>query len=234
MAVFLLVSLSSYMRRNELMGLRRRSSIAPAAGISQIWSLLLFPVGAGQAGQDRRQRRHHRDGFAAPPVLGAHLRALASGPSEGAVWTFTCPQYLQEFKVSLVELGTTKVIVPCQTRHSGPSIDIARRYRTVSEARRRGQWASVKSAQRCAKGARLGQSWELLPASLRRLLEACEGALEDILLGRPHGVALPWRGTSEVAASSTSTQAPEVTRGQRSSRVATLTRTIEPVGPRRT
>ena len=37
----------------------------------------------------------------------------------------------------------------------------------------------------------------MLPAPVRRLLEACEAALEDTLLGRPHGVALPWRGTSK-------------------------------------
>eukprot|EP00959_Pyramimonas_sp_CCMP1952_P255406 5334674-Pyramimonas_sp.AAC.1 len=85
--------------------------------------------------------------------LGPILKVLASGPRGEVVWTFTYLQYLQEFKASLAELGITEVIVPCQTRRSGPSIDIARRYRTVSEAQRRGQWASAKSAQRCEKGA---------------------------------------------------------------------------------
>ena len=166
--------------------------------------------------------------------LGPILKVLATGPKEESVWTFTYPQYLLELKAALSELEVNETIVPYQTRHSGPSIDIARRYRSVPEAQRRGQWASVKSVQRYEKGARLGESWELLPASVRGLLEACEAALGDILLGRPHGVALPWRGTSKGATSSTSTRAPEVLLERRSSRGATLMRTTAPTGPRRT
>ena len=92
----------------------------------------------------------------------------------------------------------------------------------------------MKSVQRHEKGARLGESWELLPTAVRQLLEACEAALEDILLGRPHGVTLPWPATSKASTSSTSTRAQEALLERRSSRVATRMRTIESTGPLRT
>ena len=104
----------------------------------------------------------------------------------------------------------------------------------LSEVQKRGHWATVRSLQRYEKAARLGESWDLLPSSLQAVLEACEAALEDILLGRPHVVTLPWPDTSKAGTSSTSTRAPEVLLERRSSRVATLTRTIAPTAPKRT
>ncbi|CAK0811878.1 unnamed protein product [Prorocentrum cordatum] len=62
---------------------------------------------------------------------------VSSGAREESVWTFTYPQYLMEFKAALAELEISETIGPYQTMHSGPSIDIARRYRTASEAARR-------------------------------------------------------------------------------------------------
>ena len=234
MAVFLMISVSSYLRPNELMSLKRGGIIAPAAGISPYWNLLLFP--SQQAERSKTNLCDVSIVMDSPYLqfLGPVLKVLASGPKQELAWTFTYPQYLLEFKVALSELGVTEVIVPYQTRHSGPSIDIARRYRTVSEAQRRGQWATVKSVQRYEKGARLGESWELLPAAVRRLLEACEAALEDILLGRPHVVTLPWPATSKADTSSTSTRAPEALLARLSSKVAMPTRTTAPTAPRRT
>ena len=43
MCAFLLLSLSTYCRPRELMGLRRRGLVKPTPGATSPWSILLFP-----------------------------------------------------------------------------------------------------------------------------------------------------------------------------------------------
>ena len=110
--------------------------------------------------------------------------------ANGVVWHFQYPAYLSEFKAAVKELGSTEYVIPYQSRHSGPSIDVARRLRTLAEVQRRGQWKAQKSVLRYEKEARLTESWNLLPLHIRVLLEACETHLEDVLYNRRHGLAL--------------------------------------------
>ncbi|CAK0858685.1 unnamed protein product, partial [Prorocentrum cordatum] len=162
MAAFPLVSLSICLR--PLWGMGRRGIIAPAAGISPFWNLLLFP--SQHAERSKTVLSDVSIVLDSPCLqfLGPILRALADGPREESVWAFAHPQCPMDFKAALAELEIGETIAPHQTRRSGSSIDIARPYRAVSEAQRRGQWASVKSAQRCEKDARLGARWEQLSA----------------------------------------------------------------------
>ncbi|CAK0820606.1 unnamed protein product, partial [Prorocentrum cordatum] len=131
MAVFLLISPSSYLRPIELMGLCRRGIIAPAAGVSPFWNLAAPP--SHHAERSKTNLSDVSIAIDSPhlQLLGPTPRVLASGPREGSVWTFTHPQYLMEFTAALAGLEISEATVPRQTRHSGPSIDIARRYRNA-------------------------------------------------------------------------------------------------------
>ena len=86
------------------------------------------------------------------------FRELASGDPNEPVWSFSYPQFLKVFRAALDDLNTGQHVVPYQARHSGPSIDVARRYRSLEEIQKRGQWKHAKSMQRYEKAARLGQS----------------------------------------------------------------------------
>eukprot|EP00959_Pyramimonas_sp_CCMP1952_P079962 1671709-Pyramimonas_sp.AAC.1 len=112
------------------------------------------------------------------------FRELARGDPEEKMWAFSYPQFLAVFKKALSDLQIREHIAPYQARHSGPSIDNARRYRTIEEIQKRGQWKHAKSMQRYEKAARLGQSWSLLPSQLQGTLTQCELHLEGMLLGK--------------------------------------------------
>ena len=71
-----------------------------------------------------------------------------------------------------------------QTRHSGPSIDRARKYRSQLEVQKRGHWKAQKSVMRYEKSARFSLTWERLPPGLKDYALSCEADLGKILLGQ--------------------------------------------------
>ncbi|CAK0896185.1 unnamed protein product, partial [Prorocentrum cordatum] len=155
-----------------------------AHGERRRWSLLLFP--------DNKPLRS-KTGLADVGVMldsgwfqcaAPIFRELAQGAPEEKAWDFSCPQFLKMFRMALQDLGVEQHIVPYQARHSGPRVDVARHCAMLQEIQKRRQWKHAKSTQRCEKAARLGQSWSLLPASLRDTLSECESRLEDTLLGK--------------------------------------------------
>ena len=208
MAIFLLMALSTYCRPHELMGLRRKGLLPPVRGISKFWGILLYPS---------YETERTKTGLADVSILldSVWLRfldpvykVLNTGDPEEVIWTFQYPAYLKMFKLCLQDLGVQHVVIPYQTRHSGPSIDVVRKYRPVSEAQRRGQWASIKSVQRYEKSGRLSESWELLQPWQQEVMQLCETHLEDFVYGREHGVVLPYPVvTSKAVTSSTSSRA---------------------------
>ena len=191
MAIFMLMCLSSYCRPSEMMSLTAGGLQPPCKGVSQYWCLLLFP----EAGAARS-----KTGLADVSIAmdTEYLQCLnpffpllrEQAGANGIVWHFQYPSYLGEFKLAVKELGITEYVIPYQSRHSGPSIDVARRLRTLAEVQRRGQWKAQKSVLRYEKEARLTESWNHLPLHTRVLLEACESHLEDVLYNRRHGLAL--------------------------------------------
>eukprot|EP00959_Pyramimonas_sp_CCMP1952_P143949 3013553-Pyramimonas_sp.AAC.1 len=75
------------------------------------------------------------------------FRELARGDPEEKVWAFNYPQFLAVFKKALSDSQIREHTVPYQARYSGPSIDNARRYRTIEETHTRGQWKHAKPKQ---------------------------------------------------------------------------------------
>lgn len=102
--------------------------------------------------------------------------------SNSALWDFDYSQYLAVIKKIAKKMEVP--LEPYHTRHSGPSIDRSRKYRSQLEVQKRGQWKSSKSCVRYEKAARLARTWEQVPQKTKDFALACEEAFDDIMLGR--------------------------------------------------
>ena len=182
-AVTVLLSVSTYGRPSELFALRRGDLHPPAAGISSHWSLrlraeeLLQPSKVGVF-DDSVSLDSPELAWLAPV-----LQELCRGPADESLFGLDYPTYVKAFRRAVTALGAPgDKVLPYCTRHSGASIDRARRTRTQVEVAKRGRWASLKSTARYEKGASLTASWSLLTPALRTWCEACEKALEGIII----------------------------------------------------
>jgi len=183
MAIFLLVSVSSYARPSELIRVLTHCLVKPSKNITQCWSLLLCP-----------EERHHRTKtgeFDTSILLDSPwmstwapnlFSVLKEAPPDQRLWDFNYVDYEKAFRKAAEVLDLE--VTPYQTRHSGPSIDRVKGYRTLPEVQKRGQWKSHKSVARYEKAARLASTWEALPEDLRLHCLDCEENLGAYLLKR--------------------------------------------------
>ena len=85
------------------------------------------------------------------------LSALKRGHQDELLFAMTYPQYVKKFRRAVSALGApSDKVLPYCSRHSGASIDRARKTRTQEEVARRGRWSNLKSTQRYEKAASLG------------------------------------------------------------------------------
>ena len=187
MALFVLVSVSSYARPSELLRMRLFSLVRPVAGVSRSWGLLLSPEESEQ-----RTKTGEFDvsiSVDSPyllPWIHRFFTHLKKGHPEEALWDFNYEEYRREFSKAAAVLGLE--ITPYQTRHSGPSIDRAKKWRSQHEVQKRGQWKSQKSISRYEKSARLAATFDSLPGALQTHCRLCEHDLSEIMCGtlQPH------------------------------------------------
>lgn len=166
MAVFLLLSVSTYARPSELLRARVFSLVRPVPGVARCWSLLLSP--------EEREERTKTGEFDTSLMLDSTwmtewispiLECLKKNNPESPLWDFDYTAYHRVFRdiVQKFQLDMT----PYMSRHSGPSIDRARNFRSQHEVQKRGQWKAQKSIMRYEKSARLAAQWESLPQPFR-------------------------------------------------------------------
>ena len=183
MAVFVMLALSTYSRPSELLRLRRFSLIPPATGVTGSWSLLLSPEELQQAS---KTGDYDVSVLLDSPYTNCWvtnvLKSLKKGASSARLWDFDYSQYLAVFKRCAKKMDIP--LEPYHSRHSGPSIDRSRKYRSQLEVQKRGQWKSNKSVVRYEKAARLARTWEQIPTKTKEYSQACEAAFDDIMTGR--------------------------------------------------
>ena len=97
---------------------------------------------------------------------------------------------LKMFSLRLQDLQVKAKVVPYQMRHSGASIDMARRWRRLADVQKRGQWKTTRSVARYEKHARLAATWATLSSAQQNVFLVCEAQLADIILGRASPVDL--------------------------------------------
>ena len=184
--LFVLVSVCSYARPSELIRLQVFSLVRPSQGITKSWSLLMSP-----------EERPHRSktgefdnsvSLDSPwfiPWVHTLFEYLNQNHPSSQLWDFDYNQFSTDFKKAATALGLE--ITPYQARHSGPSIDRARNYRSQLEVQKRGQWKSQSSVHRYEKSARLAATAESLPQALQSHCRLCEENLGAIMLGYQKG-----------------------------------------------
>ena len=182
MAIFMLVAVSSYARPSELLRLKLFSLVRPQPGITESWALLLSP-------EERPERSKTGEYDTSIPLdspwllpwLPRLLKVMKEGYPEDPLWDFSYQSYSGEFEKAAKKLGLE--VTPYQTRHSGPSIDRSRQYRTSAEVQKRGCWKSQASVHRYEKSARLAATFDQLPEELKLHARLCERNLSAIMLG---------------------------------------------------
>ena len=206
MAVKVMVDLSAYLRPNDGFSMQRRDLVPPVAGVTQCWSLLLYP--------EERLARSKVGAFddsimmdsTYTPWLPDILKEMAVGPPLECPWPFDYTSFSKEFKVSASRIGMNN-LVPYQLRHSGASIDSARRLRSLAEIKKRGRWSSDQSVKRYERGAKLGANMMELSRALRDMCDKCERQLEDLFLGRVQASVVATLSRNMGGTSGTSSQA---------------------------
>ncbi|CAK0789045.1 unnamed protein product [Prorocentrum cordatum] len=184
MAVFTSVAGGVCGRPSSLLLLKPTYLVPPAVGACEFWTLRLFPKE-----EDRRGKTGLGDEALEldlpwirflDPVL---HRPEKEGRPE-CLWNFMYPEYWQRFSLRLQGLQVKAKVVPHQMRHSGASLDMARRWRRLADGQTRGQWKTTRSVALFENHARLATTRATLSSAPQSVFLVYEAQLADIILGR--------------------------------------------------
>ena len=113
-----------------------------------------------------RIARHMRYSRLWMPYLSKLITVLATGP-----WSFLYTSLFDEVKHIAKRLGLEDRVTPHQTRHSGPSIDRAGKFRSLEKVRQRGAWTSMSSVLRYDKSSKFAADYHAILARARVRIE---------------------------------------------------------------
>ncbi|CAK0880972.1 unnamed protein product, partial [Prorocentrum cordatum] len=183
LGIFLMIGVSIYGRPSTLLAARRSDLVPPSPGVSRHWALLTHPLE-----RKRPSKRGHFDEGC--PLDSPYLQGLdevfgrlASTTSKEPLWNFSYPEAATLLKEAAEDLGVAPVTL-YQMRHSGASIDLAKGWRSLTSAQRRGEWTQAKSMHRYEHSSRLGSDYAKLDPRLRATCEEAERQLALILTGQ--------------------------------------------------
>ena len=181
-AVFVMLAISTYLRPSELLDVTRQSVIPPCRDVLDHWSIVVARFEQGHP-----TKTGIVDGCVVldwpwATWMQAVVPYLRKGKLSDKVFPFRYPEL-----VKLIKKATTFLEIPhltlYQARHSGASIDRAKKARTLDEVQRRGFWASKTSVNRYEKSSRMAADYLGLPAKTRELVERYASRVEDYVLG---------------------------------------------------
>ncbi|CAK0866856.1 unnamed protein product [Prorocentrum cordatum] len=183
LGIFLMIGVSIYGRPSTLLAARRCDLVPPSPGVSRHWALLTHPLE-----RKRPSKRGHFDEgcpLDSPYLQGLDevFERLASTTSKEPLWNFSYPEAATLLKEAAEDLGVAPVTL-YQMRHSGASIDLAKGWRSLTSAQRRGEWTQAKSMHRYEHSSRLGSDYAKLDPRLRATCEEAERQLALILTGQ--------------------------------------------------
>ena len=175
MAIFLLLGLSSYARPSELLRCTVACLVAPSKRVTDHWSLVLNPEESGTPSKvGEYDDSVLLDSAWLKPWAPRLFRTLVQGAGNRPLWDFEYSDFLSYFNQAAARLQLP--VTPYQWRHSGPSIDISRRLRTLTEVQKRGRWKSQKSVTRYEKSGRLAMNFNGLPLKVQQHCLEAESA----------------------------------------------------------
>ena len=183
MAIWTLLSFTTYLRPTEMMRLRRKHIIPPIHGISSHWSVLVADAELNEVTKTGGSDESVVLDSKLTKFLDSPLNHLKAGPQESPLWDFEYPELIKQFKQAAGKVGVPKR-TPYQLRHSGPSWDRLHKLRSLEEVKRRGKWKQMLSVMRYEKHATLTSEFQKLTASMRLHHLRCADQLVACVLGR--------------------------------------------------
>eukprot|EP00438_Fugacium_kawagutii_P025634 Skav225523 [mRNA] locus=scaffold3039:85591:86910:- [translate_table: standard] len=117
--------------------------------------------------------------------LGPALRKMTlHRQAHEPLFQLSYPQLALHWKEALRKLGLPESFaVLYQLRHSGASWDALQRHRSLLEIKLRGRWSADASLKRYESHAKVAQTYEKLPAALKRKAEASPQLLQAMVGG---------------------------------------------------
>jgi hypothetical protein len=189
-AVFNLMQVSTYLRPGSLLKLKKMGLVKPTHGITGNWSVVTSLSETSDISKTGTKDDSILMDSPWLHFLGPLMSQLSKGKPLEPVWSFDYSEYLSVFHECCLKLKLS--IVPYQARHSGPSIDRARSFRTQEEVRKRGGWMSRSSVARYEKAGRLAATWQTLDHRVQLTCLSAERYLEEIMLGQDYpNIPLP-------------------------------------------
>jgi len=182
MGLWILLAHGAYLRPSECMNLRRKNLVPPHQGVSRAWCIL---VAASEAQLETKTGDSDVGVIWDAPYLSWFTEAikfLHQGEKEGKIWDFTYLELTNMVQVVVKSLGVS--FVPYQCRHSGPSWDRVKGYRTLQEIQKRGRWKASRSVNRYEKAGKLLAEYMDLPANLRTRAEQAVQELPGLVRER--------------------------------------------------
>ena len=179
-ALFCMISVSSYLRPNSLLGLTKAFLVPPLRGCSDYWSILAHPEEGGNPSKTGEFDLSLRLDSAWFRPVSPLLSILKEGDPQARVFPFDYFHYLKVFKTSTATLK--EKVVPYQTRHSGASIDRLLGVRSALEVKQRGGWRSDTSVRRYERHARIQHSAARFSSDMAVYLDQCERQLGEMFL----------------------------------------------------
>ena len=194
MARLTMLTVDTYMRPGEILGLRGSSLISPQPRLGRSYrhyAVLAHPWAHGRASKVGQ--------FDESIMLDSPNRLWMNQLAAKLLETRSKAEFLADF--SYREWATVwrscclTLGLPAATlyvlRHTGASDDRLRRNRSLPEIKRRGRWASETSVKRYEKSARTMAVIEHWPPRLLQHLRLCENLLSPVLLGKKAAIQPP-------------------------------------------
>ena len=181
--LFILLGISTYLRRAQLLSLATANFIPPSSGVATHWSLLVHPwEGSSVSKTGEKDVSMLLDGQRFSWLTPLYLEIARRAP-EAPLFLFSYPVFCTLFAGACAALGVTNV-VPYQMRHTGASLDRASGARTLLEVQQRLGHRQFRSVLRYEKHARLAKAAQKYSVALTAFGKRCEVALADIVLRR--------------------------------------------------
>ena len=179
---------------SEPLLVQRQDLVPPKTGVALEWHVTLFPEERPARSKTYVVNDSVCLSSSICPYLPQVLEVIYDLRKDGELlFPFTYADYLVMFEQCRHRLGLPKM-VPYQSRHSGPAIDIAKGYRDRAGVKERGRWRDDRSVQRYEQRARLAQSFQQMSPALKAHALLCEERLAALLCGRLQD--LVWPGTA--------------------------------------
>jgi hypothetical protein len=177
-----LLAVVLYLRMKELVGLKCGNFLGPTEQGVRYHCIRLHPLEEGMASKTGKLDENLDLSSPLALQLVPAVKTLMRRPCDETVLGCDYLEYYRVFRAAGQALGIAEV-VPSEASPSGPSIDLAFKYKTLPEVQKLGRWAAPASVKRYEKSGELNRTWNALSEEQQRHFRDCQQNLATTVLG---------------------------------------------------